>query len=375
MAKQMGCVYPIIWTNTVRLLQFCLPIYPHRFLWAKFQLEHICNQGNEAEVRAQLQKLPRSLNKTYDRIWTKITVQFDDTERKWALKVLKWVLCALEPLKPSTMIEATAVEPLDEFFDRKKMASSVEYLIGVCGGFVALDEKTDVLRFVHYSVQEFLKKKLSSAGDLVAGVCLTVLGFTKDVFPSRNDIYGYATFNWQEHVRGWREIDDHRDALLRKFFVPSCFVEWENRRRRSRSGQGNKWSFLFHSGTIGNNFSTPDQAVSYFNLPVLVQYLKKNSQSKEFDLQIPRSLCIAAHQGHVDVVRLLLEFRTDVNARLGHWGTALQTAAAGGNDKVIELLLGAGADPNVQETFGIGIFTNKSRKSDDSVCEPKILPD
>jgi ankyrin repeat protein len=45
------------------------------------------------------------------------------------------------------------------------------------------------------------------------------------------------------------------------------------------------------------------------------------------------------------VVRLLLANGADVNARGGHYGTALQAAAAGGKLEAVKLLLQHGADP------------------------------
>jgi ankyrin repeat protein len=45
------------------------------------------------------------------------------------------------------------------------------------------------------------------------------------------------------------------------------------------------------------------------------------------------------------VVRLLLANGADVNARGGHYGTALQAAAAGGQLEAVKLLLQHGADP------------------------------
>ena len=48
------------------------------------------------------------------------------------------------------------------------------------------------------------------------------------------------------------------------------------------------------------------------------------------------------------VVELLLGKGADVNAQGGHYGNALQAASAGGDEKVVELLLGKGADVNAQ---------------------------
>lgn len=96
----------------------------HRFLWAKFQLDYICKQANEIEVRNQLTKLPTGLNKTYNRIWKRIMGEFsdDDTERKWALKTLTWVLRAKRPLSSEEILQATAIELASTKFEPERMA-------------------------------------------------------------------------------------------------------------------------------------------------------------------------------------------------------------------------------------------------------------
>lgn len=322
-------------------------------------------------MRAQLQKLPHGLEDTYERIWAKITKNSGSTQKKWALKVLGWVLCALRPLSSMEILEATAIDPLDAFFDRNKKAYKLEHLIRVCAGFVELDEKRKVLRFVHFSVQEFLKSRLSSAEDLIADVCFTVLGFTKEGPFSRNYFYNYVIWYWQEHASSWRVIDSNRDVLLRKlFFDQSNFAEWNSIRQvESTVGSYNIFSIsTFES--VGDSLPTPDQAASYFNLPIIVQHLlQKASQDMKFHLQIPRSLCIAAHRGHAEVVELLLKSGTDINAQVEHWGTALHVAASRGNVKVIELLLRAGADPHAKREF-----SSSSRfKYAIFVCGPKLL--
>ena len=53
------------------------------------------------------------------------------------------------------------------------------------------------------------------------------------------------------------------------------------------------------------------------------------------------SLIRAARNRHEAVVRLLLEHKTDVNAKDNSVGTALQWAAENGHETVVQLSLGA----------------------------------
>lgn len=218
------------------------------------------------------------------------------------------------------------------------------------------DKDADVLRFVHYSVQEFLKPKLNFMENLAANVCFAALSSTEEKLPSwckPHGFYHYAALNWQEHARSWREVDDHRNTLLQRFFLDKSNFEGWNNYRLQYYHNIKPWGSLGFE-RIGDNLFTPDQAASYFGLPVIVKHLlQRGIQGEELGLEIPRSLCIAAHLGHVEVVRLLLGSTSNVNAQFEDWGTPLQAAAAQGNNEVIKLLLKAGANPHAEREKNI----------------------
>lgn len=62
---------------------------------------------------------------------------------------------------------------------------------------------------------------------------------------------------------------------------------------------------------------------------------------------LPSALYYAAHAGLTDSVRLLLAKGTDLNARGGRYGSALQAASCKGHRHVVALLLENGADVNL----------------------------
>jgi ankyrin repeat protein len=65
----------------------------------------------------------------------------------------------------------------------------------------------------------------------------------------------------------------------------------------------------------------------------------------------------AAEKGRLREVRSLLASGVDVNAKLGHGGTALMFAANEGHLEIVKALLAAGADPNsIGGTFHYGGF-------------------
>jgi ankyrin repeat protein len=71
------------------------------------------------------------------------------------------------------------------------------------------------------------------------------------------------------------------------------------------------------------------------------------------DKNIPMPLIVAARNGHIKIVELLLLRGADVNVRDKEQGTtALIAAAQQGHKEIVELLLKNGADINARETSG-----------------------
>jgi ankyrin repeat protein len=63
------------------------------------------------------------------------------------------------------------------------------------------------------------------------------------------------------------------------------------------------------------------------------------------------ALYAASWGGHDKVVEMLMDAGADVNAQGGFCGNTLQAASWGGHDKVVEMLVSAGADVNAQGGF------------------------
>lgn len=56
-------------------------------------------------------------------------------------------------------------------------------------------------------------------------------------------------------------------------------------------------------------------------------------------------------RGHGKIVQLLLQGETDVNAKGGFFGNALQAASFAGHGEIVQLLMQAGADVRAQDGF------------------------
>lgn len=253
---------------------------------------------------------------------------------KYALRTLKWVLHAKRPLSPQEILRATALElnPESSVAPRRPQpASSYEYLIRVCGNFIALDNETNSFRFIHYSVQEFLKEIPDlSNDDTLANSCFTILGATTNEHKEQNlDIYGYAAHHWEEHCKSWTAITNYRGMLIKGFLLNSAaFANWQQHRD-------------LHQGSRSAGYY---RLSSYFNLPFILEYLLQLDQHQSHQPELAAALIIAADRGFLQVVGHILGAGANPNSRGGWCGTPLQAASYRGFGGVVELLLDANAD-------------------------------
>ena len=87
------------------------------------------------------------------------------------------------------------------------------------------------------------------------------------------------------------------------------------------------------------------------------------------DVNLGSPLFQAAYCNHVDVVRLLLEFRAEVDRRGRYGKTPLMAAASEGHDEVVRVLLDAGADVNASEENGKGALYYASDEGHTSTAQ------
>ncbi|KAH7389091.1 hypothetical protein BKA64DRAFT_711194 [Cadophora sp. MPI-SDFR-AT-0126] len=130
------------------------------FLWAKLQLDLVCEERRDSDIIKALEFLPRDLYATYDRILQKIDKK-TPALRELARKTLMWIIYAKRPLNVEELVDALAIqegmtqyqELRDLFYDEESILSSCEGLISI----VESDYDDYHLHPIHYSVLEYLK--------------------------------------------------------------------------------------------------------------------------------------------------------------------------------------------------------------------------
>lgn len=306
---------------------------------------------------AQLKKLPRGLVATYDRIWRRINAEDSDpTERQWALKTLTCVLYAIVPLNDKQILASTSTNSTSLISGQKFQASGIEYLIRACANFVVRDEQMNVIRFVHFSAQEFIREKLGSITEYngyLADVCFAALADGSYSVPTmsvnrplrssgsnpipnsiRGSIYQYAARYWPEHARSWDKINSHRSRLIQQFLLnDNRFHSWLRyivRFDRNHKRDGNYRSFP----------RTSFQIISYFNLPIILKHLIENNSCLDWKA----SLSIAALKTHQEIARILIKVGTDMDAVSEDFDHPLISAIKGESEEMVTLILATGVD-------------------------------
>lgn len=245
-----------------------------RFLWVDFQLKDISYQKSDREILAALKRLPENMNETYERTILRIHAR-PKPERDLARKVLMWLTHAARPMRLDELAEAVAMETDTKSVEEleSSMVNDYETLVTVCANLVVADTPVRPrglsrcgVRFVHYSVQEYLldastdisspenhsavaklKVEAQLAHAEMARLCITYLmacGKLDGDETKFSTLFHYADSSWMHHIRFLNEI--HKDLLelsLSFFEHGAGFYTIQSKHYFGRGGRKYDWSF------------------------------------------------------------------------------------------------------------------------------------
>ena len=316
------------------------------------------------------QKISKALNddkksKALDHAYAQAMERIECQEagfQELAKQVLLWITSSKRPLTTFELLHALAVEISAPRLDEDNFPE-LEDVVSVCASLVTIDKRSDIIRLVHYTTQEYFERTqdfwFPHAQRGIATTCLTYLSFhifetgacpSDKEFEKRlrsNVLYSYAAKNWGYHAHA--ALNEVKQLVL-DFF--------ESERKVSASCQAMMASKSY-SEELGYSQEVPKQMIgvhlaAYFGLEEVMIILLKNRHyldSKDTYGQTP--LFLAARNGHEAIVKLLVE-RNDVEADLkDNWGrTPLLRAAKEGHEVVVELLLMKRVDTDSKDENG-----------------------
>jgi hypothetical protein len=130
-----------------------------RFLLAQLHLDSLIRKRSPKAIRAALERLPKG-SEAYDQAYCeameRIEGQVADSQ-ELAKQVLSWITCAKRPLTTSELRHALAVEKGESELDEENLPE-IEDMVSVCAGLVTVDEKSEIIRLVHYTTQEYFER-------------------------------------------------------------------------------------------------------------------------------------------------------------------------------------------------------------------------
>ncbi|RSM08777.1 hypothetical protein CEP52_004465 [Fusarium oligoseptatum] len=208
------------------------------FLWASLILDRLDDLYSVEDMLAELIKTPPEMNRLYARILGEIE---QSSSAELAKCIIKWVVCAAEPL--TTSVIKVAVK-----FDcgRTILASEPDHVFSqICKGLVTVDSESHV-QVMHPTVKDFVSSSDSSfyinlreAHETMAAICLQNLNDRKFdprftgrglLVPSASgsNLDDYADANFAYHMAHSHSTSPHLFSLLVKF-MDSTILTWVER--------------------------------------------------------------------------------------------------------------------------------------------------
>jgi ankyrin repeat protein len=274
--------------------------------------------------------------------------------KELAMKVLLWITCAKRLLTTSELQHAVAIKFSKSKLDQGDLPQ-IGDMVSVCAGLVDIDKKSNIIRLVHYTAQEYFEQKqkelFPKAGTQITKACITYLSFdtfefgfcpTDEEFEARLQLYplyDYIARNWGHHARtASTEVEKLILGLL------------ESETKKSAASQA---LFAPRKGSLGSHYSqivprqmTGVHLAAYFGLTGVIMALLENRHNADVKDTYGRTpLWWAAENGHEAMAKLLLEKGAELESKDGYDGRTLLSWAAGkGHEAVVKLLLEEGAE-------------------------------
>ncbi|PYH80721.1 hypothetical protein BO82DRAFT_250800, partial [Aspergillus uvarum CBS 121591] len=147
------------------------------FLHAQFHVNHLATKHNVRSLCEALRDLPKSSGEIFRKAMGRLTSQNPEAVHL-AEKTLLWIVNASRPLRVKEIQHVLAVQKGDVDSDEHALTAP-SYILSLCAGLVAIDERSGICRLVHYTAQDFFtenRARYSPWGHVgMASTCLQYL--------------------------------------------------------------------------------------------------------------------------------------------------------------------------------------------------------
>ena len=376
-----------------------------RFRWVVCQLETL-RRSVQRNLRGILEKLPKTLDETYERILRDI----NEDNREHARRLLHCLAAAVRPLRVEELAEILAFDfdnvqgGIPKFHAGWRCKDQEEAVLSTCSSLIAIvgDPYHRVVQFSHFSVKEFLtSNRLASptrdvsryhilpghAHTILAQACLGFLLHLDDHVDKesvrRFPLAEYAGQHWVAHAQFENVASRVKDGM-RSLFDPDkpYFVSWlgiYNVDYQTQYPPPHVPNPLYYSALCGFHDVVEHLAINHPQLvnaignrcgsPLLAALDGKHIQVAEFLLrhggqidirgkngQTPLHMASELFRGNDDTgdeaVRFLLKHGADVHSRRDDLYTPLHLISSHGTIEAAQMLIERGADVHSRNAEG-----------------------
>ena len=321
----------------------CSLINIFRILLPSLSIEAILHEPTINLRQERLKKVTDrlGLEEAYGAVIERIKAQ-DENESRLGMKALMWVSHVERPLTADELCLALAIEPGSTDFNVDSVPSILT-LLGCCQGLITMDKDPSTVRLIHSTFQEYLSARpdiFIRPHSAIAEICLTYLNSEKVKALSRNpspDTKGtpfleYCSLSWGIHAK--RELSDRsRSLALQMFQEYDSHVSVKLLLRQLEY-------IRFRYVKDDSKFNGLDCA-SFFGIKELATAVTEMRcyDINEGHLWGYTPLIWAAHNGHEEVVKILLDARASPDKKDEDGETPLTHAARNGHAGVVKILL------------------------------------
>ncbi|GAP92637.1 hypothetical protein SAMD00023353_5900170 [Rosellinia necatrix] len=153
------------------------------FLLCKLHMDSLALESTPKAVRKVLEGIPTgdtAMKDTYNNAVQRIESQHP-SNREWAMRTIQWICFAMRPLTSTELTHALAIDEDDTELSEDNIVST-DLLVEYCGGLVVIEPETKIVRFVHFTTQEYFEGEkntpmFAGTDGSIAFTCITFLAF------------------------------------------------------------------------------------------------------------------------------------------------------------------------------------------------------